>query len=45
MVVDPEAKVLPSDGLRQFRTFDRGVPRELLLCKPESHLSYAASEV
>ncbi|XP_028099285.1 60S acidic ribosomal protein P2-like [Camellia sinensis] len=40
----PAIHVLPPDGLRQFRTFDRGVPRKLLLCEPESHLSYGASE-
>lgn len=41
----PAIHVLPPDGLRQFRSFDRGVPRELLLLEPESHLSYGASEV
>ncbi|XP_028079978.1 uncharacterized protein LOC114281629 [Camellia sinensis] len=41
----PMIHVLPPDGLRQFRTFDRGVPRELLLREPESHLSYGTSEL
>ncbi|GMP54356.1 hypothetical protein CsSME_00019555 [Camellia sinensis var. sinensis] len=41
----PMIHVLPPDGLRQFRSFARGVPPELLLREPESHLSYGASEV
>ncbi|GMP92918.1 hypothetical protein CsSME_00042960 [Camellia sinensis var. sinensis] len=40
----PAVHVLPPDGLRQFRSFARGVPPELLLREPESHLSYGASE-
>ncbi|GMP55503.1 hypothetical protein CsSME_00020305 [Camellia sinensis var. sinensis] len=40
----PAIHVLPPDKLRQFRSFNRTVPLELLLCKPESHLSYGASE-
>ena len=41
----PAIHVLPPDGLRQFRSFDRHVPPELLLCEPTSHLSFGASEV
>ncbi|XP_028103523.1 uncharacterized protein LOC114302674 [Camellia sinensis] len=41
----PTIHVLPPDGLRQFRSFARGIPPELLLCEPESHLSYGASEL
>ena len=37
--------MLPPDGLRQFRSFDRRVPSELLLREPESHLSFDTSEV
>ncbi|KAF5932472.1 hypothetical protein HYC85_028643 [Camellia sinensis] len=46
---DPETyrpavhEMLP-DGLRQFRSFDRHVPPELLLREPTSHLSFGASE-
>ncbi|KAF5948213.1 hypothetical protein HYC85_014170 [Camellia sinensis] len=40
----PAIHVLPPDGLRQFRSFDRRVPPELLLREPETHLSYGASE-
>ena len=48
--LDPETyrlavhQLLP-DGLRQFRSFERHVPRELLLREPTSHLSFSASEV
>ena len=41
----PAVHVLPPDRLRQFRSFDRTVPPELLLRELESHLSYGASEV
>ena len=37
-------EMLP-DGLRQFRRFERHVPRKLLLREPTSHLSFGASEV
>lgn len=37
--------VLPLDGLRQFRSFDRALDPELLLREPASHLSSGASEV
>ncbi|GMP93976.1 hypothetical protein CsSME_00043599 [Camellia sinensis var. sinensis] len=40
----PAIHILPPDGLRQFRSFDRGVPPELLLHEPTSHLSFGASE-
>ncbi|KAL7240457.1 hypothetical protein ACSBR2_006166 [Camellia fascicularis] len=40
----PAIHVLPPDGLRQFRSFDKRVSPELLLREPESHLSYGASE-
>ncbi|XP_028126244.1 protein MAIN-LIKE 2-like [Camellia sinensis] len=40
----PAIHILPPDGLRQFRSFDRTVPPELLLREPESHLSYDASK-
>ncbi|GMQ09319.1 hypothetical protein CsSME_00052741 [Camellia sinensis var. sinensis] len=36
--------ILPPNGLRQFRSFDKTVPPELLLREPKSHLSYGASE-
>ncbi|GMP83659.1 hypothetical protein CsSME_00037488 [Camellia sinensis var. sinensis] len=41
----PAIHVLPPDGHRQFRDFARGVPPEMLLREPESHLSLGASEV
>mgnify|MGYP003702780669 CR=1 FL=1 len=37
--------VLPPDGLRQFRSFERDVALELLLREPTSHLSFGTSEV
>ncbi|GMP24643.1 hypothetical protein CsSME_00001837 [Camellia sinensis var. sinensis] len=40
----PAIHVLSPDGLRQFRSFDRHVPPELLLREPTSHLSFGASE-
>ncbi|KAL7256531.1 hypothetical protein ACSBR1_010462 [Camellia fascicularis] len=40
----PAIYVLPPDGLRQFRSFAKGMPPELLLREPEMHLSYGASE-
>ncbi|KAI7989095.1 Protein MAIN-LIKE 2, partial [Camellia lanceoleosa] len=40
----PAIHMLPPDGLRQFRSFHRAVPSQLLLREPESHLSYDASE-
>ncbi|GMP46536.1 hypothetical protein CsSME_00014651 [Camellia sinensis var. sinensis] len=40
----PAIRVLPPDGLRQFRSFDRHVPPKLLLREPTSHLSFGASE-
>ncbi|XP_028062242.1 wall-associated receptor kinase 5-like [Camellia sinensis] len=40
----PAIHVLPPDGLRQFRSFDKRVPPELLLRELESHLSFGASE-
>lgn len=40
----PAIHVLPPDGLRQFRSFDRSVPQDLLLGEPASHLSFGASE-
>ena len=41
----PAVHVMLPDGLRQFRSFDRHVPPELLLREPTSHLSFGASEV
>ena len=41
----PAIHVLPPDGLRQFRSFDRAMPPELLLREPTSHLSFGTSEV
>ncbi|GMP57020.1 hypothetical protein CsSME_00021278 [Camellia sinensis var. sinensis] len=40
----PAIHVLPPDGLRQFQSFERHVPPELLLREPTSHLSFGASE-
>ncbi|GMP37377.1 hypothetical protein CsSME_00009087 [Camellia sinensis var. sinensis] len=40
----PAIHVLPPDGLRQFWSFERHVPPELLLREPTSHLSFGASE-
>ncbi|GMP95452.1 hypothetical protein CsSME_00044498 [Camellia sinensis var. sinensis] len=40
----PAIHVLPPDGLRQFRSFYRAMPPELLLREPTSHLSFDASE-
>ncbi|KAF5932183.1 hypothetical protein HYC85_028354 [Camellia sinensis] len=40
----PAIHVLSPDGLRQFRSFERHVPPELLLHEPTSHLSFGASE-
>ncbi|KAF5933242.1 hypothetical protein HYC85_029413 [Camellia sinensis] len=40
----PAIHVLPPDGLRQFRSFERHVAPELLLREPTSHLSFDASE-
>ncbi|KAF5934503.1 hypothetical protein HYC85_030674 [Camellia sinensis] len=40
----PAIHVLPPDGLRQFRSFERHVPPELLLREPTSHLSFGTSE-
>ncbi|KAF5933073.1 hypothetical protein HYC85_029244 [Camellia sinensis] len=40
----PAVHVLLPDGLRQFRSFERGVAPELLLREPTSHLSFGASE-
>lgn len=40
----PEIHVLSPDIIRQFRGFARGVPEDLLLSEPESHLSHGASE-
>ncbi|KAL7237910.1 hypothetical protein ACSBR2_004084 [Camellia fascicularis] len=47
---DPETyhrktHVLPPDSIRHFRGFTRGVPEDLLLREPESHLSYDTTEV
>ena len=41
----PAVHVMLLDGLRQFRSFERGVAPELLLREPTSHLSFGASEV
>ena len=41
----PASHILPPDGLRQFKIFNRTMPLEFLLREPESHLSYGASEV
>ena len=41
----PVIHVLPPDGLRQFRSFERHVAPELLLREPTSHLSFGTSEV
>ena len=41
----PAIHVLPPDGLRHFRGFDRALDPELLLREPTSHLSFGASEV
>ena len=41
----PAIHVLPPDGLRHFRSFDRALDPELLLREPTSHLSFGASEV
>ncbi|GMP96823.1 hypothetical protein CsSME_00045303 [Camellia sinensis var. sinensis] len=40
----PAVHVMLPDGLRQFRSFERGVAPELLLREPTSHLSFGASE-
>ncbi|GMP84840.1 hypothetical protein CsSME_00038212 [Camellia sinensis var. sinensis] len=40
----PAVHVMLPDGLRQFRSFDRHVPPELLLREPTSHLSFGASK-
>ncbi|KAF5931800.1 hypothetical protein HYC85_027971 [Camellia sinensis] len=40
----PAIHVLPPDGLRQFRSFERHVAPELLLREPTSHLSFGTSE-
>lgn len=40
----PEIHVLSPDIIHQFRGFARGVPEDLLLSEPESHLSHGASE-
>ncbi|GMP81141.1 hypothetical protein CsSME_00035950 [Camellia sinensis var. sinensis] len=40
----PAIHVLPPDGLRQFWSFNRAMPPELLLREPTSHLSFGASE-
>ena len=40
-----DVHVLPPDSIPQFRSFARGAPEDLLLCEPESHLSYGAAEV
>ena len=41
----PAIHILPPDGLRHFRGFDRALDPELLLREPTSHLSFGASEV
>ena len=41
----PAIHVLTPAGLRQFRSFERHVPPELLLREPTSHLSFGTSEV
>ena len=41
----PAIHVLPPDGLRQFRSFERHVAPERLLREPTSHLSFGTSEV
>ena len=41
----PAIHVLPPDGLRQFRSFERYAAPELLLREPTSHLSFGTSEV
>ncbi|GMP55759.1 hypothetical protein CsSME_00020485 [Camellia sinensis var. sinensis] len=40
----PAIHMLPPDGLRQFRSFDRGMPQELLLRESPSHMSFGASK-
>ncbi|KAI8013516.1 Protein MAIN-LIKE 2, partial [Camellia lanceoleosa] len=40
----PEVHMLPPDTIRHFRGFARGVPEDLLLREPESHLSYGATK-
>ena len=41
----PAIHVLPPDGLRQFRSFERYAAPELLLREPTSHLSFGTPEV
>ncbi|KAF5932784.1 hypothetical protein HYC85_028955 [Camellia sinensis] len=40
----PAIHVLPPDGLRQFRSFERYAAPELLLREPTSHLSFGTPE-
>ena len=42
---DPDVHVLPPDDICQFKRFARGAPEDVLLRKPELHLSYGAAEV
>ena len=41
----PAIHILPPARLRQFRSFNRDMPPELLLREPESHQSFGTSEI
>ncbi|KAL7259400.1 hypothetical protein ACSBR1_005324 [Camellia fascicularis] len=41
----PCTNILPPGSIRHFNDFTRGVPEDLLLRKPTSHLSSSATEV